>query len=191
VGHFLHAVGVFFHHLTAVQWRYLGYALACHVIKLMFRAGAWRVIIDAAYPDGKLKFRTAFGAYVAGVGVNSVVPARGGDVVKLYLVKQRIPGATYATLTPTLIVETLFDFLVARSSSGRSQRRLPTPKTLFAHSTVDQELYIRPNDSGDRAWRDPPGRAPRVLLGPHRVDDFRARVRLGLRSSTIAASCVA
>ena len=28
----------------------------------------------------------------AGVGVNSVVPARGGDVVKMYLVKQRLPG---------------------------------------------------------------------------------------------------
>ena len=67
----------------------------------------------AAYPEHPPRYRSALGAYAAGVGVNSVVPARGGDVVKLYLLKQRIPDATYATLTPTLIVETMFDFVVS------------------------------------------------------------------------------
>jgi uncharacterized membrane protein YbhN (UPF0104 family) len=182
VGHFLHAVGVFFHHLTAVQWQYLGYALACHVIKLGFRAGAWRVIIDAAYPDGKLKFRTAFGAYVAGVGVNSVVPARGGDVVKLYLVKQRIPGATYATLTPTLIVETLFDFLTAGALIvwAIATGVLPTHQIYSRIPTVDWKFFLRHE------------RFTAIALGVillaallaffwvrRRVDDFRARVRLG------------
>jgi len=80
MGHFFHAVGVFFHHLAAVQWQFLGYAIACHVVKLVLRAGAWRAIVNAAYPDARLKFRSAFGAYIAGVGVNSIVPARGGDV---------------------------------------------------------------------------------------------------------------
>jgi uncharacterized membrane protein YbhN (UPF0104 family) len=182
VGHFFHAVGVFFHHLTAVQWQYLGYALACHVIKLLFRAGAWRVIIDAAYPDGKLKFRTAFGAYVAGVGVNSVVPARGGDVVKLYLVKQRIPGATYATLTPTLIVETLFDFLTAGALIvwAIATGVLPTHQLYSRIPTVDWKFFLRHE------------RFTAIALGVillaallaffwvrRRVDEFRARVRLG------------
>jgi uncharacterized protein (TIRG00374 family) len=182
VGHFFHAVGVFLHHLTAVQWQYLGYALACHVIKLLFRAGAWRVIIDAAYPDGKLKFRTAFGAYVAGVGVNSVVPARGGDVVKLYLVKQRIPGATYATLTPTLIVETLFDFLTAGALIvwAIATGVLPTHQLYSRIPTVDWKFFLRHE------------RFTAIALGVillaallaffwvrRRVEDFRARVRLG------------
>jgi len=113
LGHFFHAVGVFFHHLAAVKWEFLGLALACHVIRLLFRGWAWRAIILAAYPGKRLKFRTAFGAYVAGVGVNSIVPARGGDIIKLYLVRHRLEGARYATLTPTLIVETLFDSVVA------------------------------------------------------------------------------
>jgi uncharacterized membrane protein YbhN (UPF0104 family) len=47
------------------------------------------------------------------VGINSIAPARAGDVVKLYLVRHRIRGSTYTTLTPTLIAETLFDALVA------------------------------------------------------------------------------
>ena len=86
MGHFFHAVGVFFHHLAAVRWDMLGLALACHGAKLVFRSWAWRAIVNAAYPESRLKFRSALGAYVAGVGVNSIVPARGGDVVKMYLV---------------------------------------------------------------------------------------------------------
>jgi glycosyltransferase 2 family protein len=116
LGHFFHAVGVFFHHLAAVHWSMLGIALACHFARLLCRSYAWRAIVLSAYPEGRrLKLRSAFGAYVAGVGINSVVPARGGDVVKLYLVKQRLDDASYATLTPTLIVETMLDAVVAGS----------------------------------------------------------------------------
>ena len=53
------------------------------------------------------------GAYLAGVGVNAIVPARGGDVLKLYLVRHRVEETTYTTLGATLIVETLFDTFVA------------------------------------------------------------------------------
>jgi uncharacterized membrane protein YbhN (UPF0104 family) len=113
LGQFFHAVGVFFNHLAEVKWEALGLALACQVVKLGFRSYAWRSILRASFPDQRLKLRTVFGAYTAGVGVNSIVPARGGDVVKLYLVKQRLRNASYATLAPTLIVETLFDAVVA------------------------------------------------------------------------------
>ena len=145
MGHFFHAVGVFFHHLAAVQWQFLGYALACHVIKLLFRAGAWRAIVNAAYPDTRLRFRSAFGAYVAGVGVNSIVPARGGDVVKLYLVRHRIPGSSYATLTPTLIVETMFDFVTAGALIlwALSAGVLPTHQLYSRIPTVDWKFFLR------------------------------------------------
>jgi uncharacterized membrane protein YbhN (UPF0104 family) len=54
-----------------------------------------------------------FGAYVAGTGVNAVIPARGGDVVRLYLAKHRIEGSTYTTLVSTSLLQTLFDVAVA------------------------------------------------------------------------------
>jgi uncharacterized membrane protein YbhN (UPF0104 family) len=57
--------------------------------------------------------RTIAGAYLSGVGVNAIVPARGGDVLKLFLVHRRVPETTYPTLASTLIVETLFDSVVA------------------------------------------------------------------------------
>jgi uncharacterized membrane protein YbhN (UPF0104 family) len=182
VGHFLHAVGVFFHHLAAVKWEFLGYAIACHVIKLAFRAGAWRAIINAAYPDGRLKYRHALGAYIAGVGVNSIVPARGGDVVKLYLVKQRIRDAKYATLTPTLIVETMFDFVTAGALIvwALASGILPTHQFYARIPTVDWKFFLRHERFTEIALV--------VLLVAgvagffwvrRRVDDFRARVRQG------------
>lgn len=144
MGHFLHAVAVFFHHLAAVKWQFLGFAVGCHVAKLLFRAGAWRAIVDAAYPDARLKYRTALGAYVAGVGVNSVVPARGGDVVKLYLVKGRIPDGTYATLAPTLVVETLFDSVTAAIVIGWALASgvLPTHEIYSRIPDVDWKFFL-------------------------------------------------
>jgi uncharacterized membrane protein YbhN (UPF0104 family) len=182
LGHFFHAVGVFFHHLAAVQWQFLGYAIACHVIKLLFRAGAWRAIVNAAYPDARLKFRSAFGAYIAGVGVNSIVPARGGDVVKLYLVRHRIPGSSYATLTPTLIVETLFDFVTAGLLIGWALTSgvLPTHQ-IYSHTpSVDWKFFLRHEHFTAIAL------GVLLLLGVIaffwirlKVDAFRAHVRQG------------
>jgi len=145
LGHFIDAVGVFFHHLAAVHWSFLGLAIACHAIKLLFRAGAWRAIVHASYPGRRLKYRSVLGAYVAGVGVNSIVPARGGDLVKLYLIKHRLEGSSYATLAPTLIVETLFDFVTAgvlllwALTSGV----LPTHQIYSRIPTVDWKFFLR------------------------------------------------
>ena len=145
MGHFFHAVDVFFQHLAAVRWDFLGLALLCHLAKLLFRSYAWRAIVLAAYPDGKLKLRSAFGAYVAGVGVNSVVPARGGDVIKLYLVKQRIEGATYTTLAPTLIVETMLDFFVAGAMIVWAMviGALPVHEVYARLPSVDWKFFFR------------------------------------------------
>jgi uncharacterized membrane protein YbhN (UPF0104 family) len=99
--------------LAAVEWQYLAIALGLHFTKLFFRAIAWRTILAASYPGKKVSLRSTFGAYIVGVGINSVAPARGGDVVKLYLMRHRIPDSSYATLTPTLLVETLADFFIA------------------------------------------------------------------------------
>jgi uncharacterized protein (TIRG00374 family) len=145
VGAFFHAVGIFVHHLTEVGWTALGLGLACHVVKLLFRARAWQNIVRAAYTDLNLKFRTVFGAYVAGVGINSVLPARGGDVVKLYLVRHRAPETTYPTLGATLVVETLFDFFIAGALMiwALSIGVLPTHEVYSRIPTVDWKFFLR------------------------------------------------
>src|SRR5256714_5136387 len=109
----LHGLSVFFHHLAAVEWRWLVIGLACHLCRLLAVSRAWRNIVKAAYPDRRVPWRQMFGAYVAGTGVNAIIPARGGDVARLYLAKHRIEGSTYTTLVSTSLLQTLFDMLVA------------------------------------------------------------------------------
>ncbi|MDX6413252.1 MAG: hypothetical protein QOH23_662 [Gaiellaceae bacterium] len=109
----LHAIGVFFHHLASVDWKWLAIGIACHLCKLLAVSRAWRNIVKAAYPDQPVRWRQLFGAYVAGTGVNAVIPARGGDVVRLFLAKRRVEGSTYTTLVSTSLLQTLFDMVVA------------------------------------------------------------------------------
>ena len=109
----LHAIGVFFQHLAAVEWSWLAIGILCHLCKLCAVSRAWQNIIRAAYPDRPVRWRQMFGSYVAGTGVNAVIPARGGDVVRLFLAKRRIEGSTYTTLVSTSLLQTAFDIVVA------------------------------------------------------------------------------
>ena len=110
---FFHAVRVFFDELASVGWTALAIALAFHFVKLMLRTVAWRNILRASYPDERVRWRPVFGAYIAGVGVNSIVPGRGGDLVKLYFVRRDYPRMTWTTLASTLFTETVLDIVLS------------------------------------------------------------------------------
>jgi glycosyltransferase 2 family protein len=110
---FYRAVIDFFDVITSIGWASLAVALAFHLLRLGLRCVAWRNIIRAAYPRSTVPLWGVGGAYVAGVGVNSIVPARGGDALKLFLAKQRVQGSTYPTLGATLLPETMLDFVLA------------------------------------------------------------------------------
>jgi uncharacterized membrane protein YbhN (UPF0104 family) len=110
---FIDAVAAFGSHIAAVSWGALFLAIGLHVVRLALRVRAWQNILAASYPGVRVPYRGIFGAYIAGVGVNSITPARGGDLVKLYLAKRRVDGSTYPTLGSSLVVETLFDAVVA------------------------------------------------------------------------------
>jgi len=85
------------------------------VLRLLAVSTAWRNIIQAAYPKKAVRRRSIVAAVFAGVGVNAIVPARGGDVVRIFLAKRSIEGSSYATLASTVILLSLFDFVVATS----------------------------------------------------------------------------
>jgi uncharacterized membrane protein YbhN (UPF0104 family) len=53
------------------------------------------------------------GAYAGGVALNAVAPARGGDAVKVALVRGMLPGSSVATVAATMSVLVLFDMTVA------------------------------------------------------------------------------
>jgi uncharacterized membrane protein YbhN (UPF0104 family) len=50
-----------------------------------------------------------WGAYIAAYGFNNVIPARGGDVIKLFLVKNSIPGSSYSAVGASFFVELIYD----------------------------------------------------------------------------------
>jgi glycosyltransferase 2 family protein len=145
VGAFFHAVRVFGEQLAAVRWQFLAIALGIHLVRLALRSYAWQTILRAAYPGSHVRYRSVLGAYLAGVGINSIVPARAGDAVKLYLIRHRIKGSSYATLTPTLVMETLFDAIVAAGFIiwAAAIGVLPTHQVYSRLPSVDWGFFVK------------------------------------------------
>jgi uncharacterized membrane protein YbhN (UPF0104 family) len=113
VGEVLHAIGVFFGQLAAVEFGALGLAILCHLLKTVCTSRAWRNTIAASYPEQEVRWRSIYASYLSGVGVNAIVPARAGDAVRLYLAHRAVPVSTYTTLAATLLVLSLFDMAMA------------------------------------------------------------------------------
>ncbi|HEY2788928.1 MAG TPA: lysylphosphatidylglycerol synthase transmembrane domain-containing protein [Gaiellales bacterium] len=109
---FWHATSAFGNQITDVRVEPLAIAVAFTLANLILRASAWRVILQAGYPEGRVRWRSIVAAYLAGVGVNSIVPARGGDVMKVFLAHRAMPNAAYTTITSSLLAETLLDVFI-------------------------------------------------------------------------------
>jgi uncharacterized membrane protein YbhN (UPF0104 family) len=113
IGHslssFFDAVGQFFSDLAAVHWGALALGLVFFGLNLTLRSRAFFHSLRAAYPAVSFQWRRIWGAYFAAVGFNNVVPARGGDVIKLFLARSSIPGASYPTVAAAFFVESIFD----------------------------------------------------------------------------------
>jgi uncharacterized membrane protein YbhN (UPF0104 family) len=99
----------FFRHLSEVHWTAFAFALACLLGMQLARAWAWRNVLRAAYPEKKIPFLPLAAAYLAGAGINAVVPAHAGDVTKVFLVKRQIPDSSYPAVTSSFLVQTVFD----------------------------------------------------------------------------------
>ena len=106
---FFDAVDEFFSNLASVGLGPLLLALLFFTAYLSLRARASFNILRATYPDQRIQFREIWGAYFAGYGFNAVIPARGGDVVRLFLTKTSVPQSSYPAVAATFVVELGFD----------------------------------------------------------------------------------
>jgi uncharacterized membrane protein YbhN (UPF0104 family) len=109
---FANAAAEFFAHLSAIRWTPFVLALACLAAMQLARAWAWRNVLRAAYPGVRISFLQLSAAYLAGAGINAIVPARAGDVTKVFLVKRQIPGSSYPAVTSSFLVQSVFDTTV-------------------------------------------------------------------------------
>src|SRR4051812_23878683 len=110
---FFDAAGSFFSNLAHVQWLALLLALVLFTAYLTLRARASWNILRAAYPDTEIPFMRVWGAYFAGYGFNSVIPARSGDVIRLFLTHTAVPGSSYPAVAAAFAVEFVFDLTIA------------------------------------------------------------------------------
>ena len=108
-------VRVFFDHLADVNWNYLSIVIGLQVLKIGCAAKAWQNSVVASYPGKRVRFPTVFGAFSAGTAVGTVIPAHGGDAVRIVMVKRRVPSSTYTTITSTLLVRAPVDTLIGIS----------------------------------------------------------------------------
>jgi glycosyltransferase 2 family protein len=102
----------FFRNLSQIEWTAFAAALLCLLAMQLARAWAWRNVLRAAYPGQRIPFLPLSAAYLAGAGINAIVPAHAGDVTKVFLVKRQIPGSSYPAVTSSFLVQTVFDTTV-------------------------------------------------------------------------------
>jgi glycosyltransferase 2 family protein len=106
---FFNRAAEFFRHLSEIHWTTFAIALLCLLCMQLSRAWAWRNVLRAAYPDKRIPFLPLAAAYLAGAGINAVIPAHAGDVTKVFLVKRQIPDSSYPAVTSSFLVQTVFD----------------------------------------------------------------------------------
>lgn len=99
----------FFRHLSEIEWTAFGVALLCLLAMQLARAWAWRNVLRAAYPEQRIPYLGVAASYLAGAGINAIVPAHAGDVTKVFLVKRQIPDSSYPAVTSSFLVQTVFD----------------------------------------------------------------------------------
>lgn len=109
---FFDAIGKFLSDLAALHWGALAIGLGFFALNLTLRTRAFYNALRAAYPAERFRWLHIWGAYWAAVGFNNVIPARGGDVIKLFLAKSSIPHSRYATVAAAFYVESVFDAIV-------------------------------------------------------------------------------
>jgi uncharacterized protein (TIRG00374 family) len=109
---FARASARLFEHLSDIHWTPFALALACLLGMQLARAWAWRNVLHAAYPGARISFLQLSAAYLAGAGINAILPAHAGDATKVFLVKRQIPHSSYPAVTSSFLVQTVFDTTV-------------------------------------------------------------------------------
>jgi uncharacterized membrane protein YbhN (UPF0104 family) len=106
---FQHGAQEFFHRLSEIGWAAMAIALGFYLAHLLARSRAWQNTLRAAYPERSVPFARIAAAYLVGAGMNSIVPARVGDAVKIFLAKRSIRRSTYPTVVSSFFVGSVFD----------------------------------------------------------------------------------
>src|SRR5919112_1220423 len=114
-----------------ISWLALGGAAALQLLAGIVRVRAWFHVIRHSCPDtADVRYRDVVLAHLGGVGWNAVLPAHGGDAVKVVLLDRRMRERHLAllasTLLPPAIVEAVFTALLVAGLFAASLVSLDT-----------------------------------------------------------------
>jgi uncharacterized membrane protein YbhN (UPF0104 family) len=106
---FLDAAGRFFDNLAGIGWGYLIGALVLSLALQLCRAHAWANALRAAYPRKDVSEVGVTGSFLVGAGMNGILPARGGDALKIVLAKRSVRRSSYPAIISSFAVLAPFD----------------------------------------------------------------------------------
>jgi uncharacterized membrane protein YbhN (UPF0104 family) len=109
VDRFLDAAGNFFESLARIELPYLALALALSLGLQLCRAHAWANALRAAYSEDRVREGSVVASFLIGVGMNGILPARGGDAIKIVLAKRSVRDSSYPAIISSFAVLAPFD----------------------------------------------------------------------------------
>jgi Lysylphosphatidylglycerol synthase TM region len=93
-------------HMRDAAFGWLALGVVLHLANQVVRGRGWCATIRLARPDEPCcRARDAVAAWVAGAGMGGILSARGGDAVRLLLLRRRLPDEGYPVLAGTLVAE--------------------------------------------------------------------------------------
>jgi uncharacterized membrane protein YbhN (UPF0104 family) len=106
---FFNAAQTLFQHLAEIAWGFLAIALLLWLGLQLARAHAWANALRAPYPGGRVSEAGIVASFLVGAGMNGILPARGGDALKIVLARRSIRRSSYPTIISSFAVLAPFD----------------------------------------------------------------------------------
>jgi hypothetical protein len=101
---------------AAIGW--LGLGVLAHLVNQLARGLGWFAVIRTVCPTEPVRRRDAIASWVAGAGASGIVSARGGDAVRLLLLRPRTGDAGYSLLCGTLVAESAGEAAIGMTLLG-------------------------------------------------------------------------
>ena len=106
---FLNAAQAFFASIADLAWGYLAAALLLSLALQLARAHGWANALRAAYPKSRVSETGIAAAFLVGAGMNGILPAHGGDALKIVLARRSVERSSYPTIVSSFAALAPFD----------------------------------------------------------------------------------
>jgi uncharacterized membrane protein YbhN (UPF0104 family) len=96
-----------------VSWLWVLVAIGFNLLSVLVRSLAWRTVIYQAMPPPHPGFPLVFSAFSVGLMANATLPGRVGELARVAVLAQKLPGrrGAFATLVGTVFAHRVFDLV--------------------------------------------------------------------------------